>query len=56
MSDTKFEPDYTEECDNCGQSPTVTVVENDTGNVVQDFGMCGPCMFGEAKCIDPEEW
>ncbi len=46
--------DYTQACQNCGQSPCVVVtVENE-----QDyhFDMCGVCTFGEAICIDPDEW
>ena len=33
-----IEPDWTHECDNCGERP-----------VVPDVGLCGPCTFGEAK-------
>lgn len=23
---------------------------------IEGFKMCGPCLFGEAACIDPEDW
>lgn len=49
-----YEPDYKAECINCGQSPVVTAVSD--GVEVMRTDLCGPCTFGEAKCIDPEEW
>ena len=33
-------PDWTQCCDNCGQSPIVPVA-----------GLCGPCTFGEADTM-----
>lgn len=41
----KVYADYTRECENCGQSPIVSLT-----------GLCGPCTFGEAACLDPAEW
>ena len=35
--DPENRPDWTGECENCGQSP-----------IVPSTGMCGPCSFGEA--------
>ncbi len=49
-----FEPDYDQECYNCGQSPVVTVVKD--GKVTTNFEMCGPCTFGTARAIYPEWW
>jgi len=50
-----YVPDYEHECQNCGQTPVVTIVdEND--EVIENFEMCGPCLFGEAACLDPKEW
>ena len=49
-----YEPDWTQECDICGASPTVTAVLN--GQVVYDSGMCGPCVWGEAAMADPDQW
>jgi len=34
------EPDWTSECENCGDTP-----------VVPATGLCGPCTFGEADTI-----
>lgn len=34
------EPDWSQECEVCGQSPVVPVT-----------GMCGPCTFGEAETV-----
>ena len=38
--DKDWEPDWTEECEVCGSSPTVPIT-----------GMCGPCTFGEADTV-----
>lgn len=50
-----YKPDYKRKCENCGQSPCV-VAEYSDGSEDYEFEMCGPCTFGSAKCIDPEEW
>lgn len=50
-----YEPDYTAECINCGASPVVIAVDAD-GVELMRTDMCGPCTWGEAKTIDPEEW
>ena len=60
MKDTKTEevtyvPDYEQQCSNCGTSPVVTI-QNSKGKVITDFEMCGPCTFGSAECIDPDNW
>jgi len=49
-----YEPDYTEKCENCENRPVVTAILD--GKVVHNFHLCGPCTFGEASCLDPEEW
>jgi hypothetical protein len=49
-----YVPDYKTKCQNCDQVPTVQVFIN--GKLDNHFEMCGPCTFGEAACIDPEEW
>lgn len=49
-----YVPDYNSLCGNCGQSPVVTLEVG--GEVETNFELCGPCVFGEAGCIDPEEW
>lgn len=38
--DPRIAPDWTKECDNCGESPIVPLT-----------GMCGPCTFGEAATV-----
>ncbi len=43
--DQRFVPNYNDACENCGQLPTV-----------DDLGLCGPCCFGEADCINPDNW
>lgn len=53
---TKSQADYESECDNCGQTPVVDIVDAGTGTVVHATGLCGACCFGEADCIDPENW
>ena len=50
----RYEPNWSAQCENCGQSPTVEGVKD--GKVVFATGMCGVCTFGEAACRDPEEW
>ncbi len=49
-----WEPDYEAPCQNCGTTPTVTGVRN--GKVVTRPDLCGPCTWGEAACLDPENW
>ena len=50
----EYVPDYKAACDVCGQSPVVTVYEN--GNKTYSTDMCGPCTWGEAETIDPDNW
>ena len=40
-----IEANYGKSCCTCSQSPTVG-----------DSGLCGACFFGEADCIDPDNW
>lgn len=49
-----YYPNYDGQCENCGQSPTVSATKD--GKTVYQGTLCGPCTFGEAACIDPEEW
>lgn len=51
----KAVPNYEVECEVCGQVPTVRIVdEND--KLISDMELCGPCCWGEADTIDPENW
>jgi hypothetical protein len=49
-----LEPDYSDKCQNCEESPTVTGERH--GRVVVRWHLCGPCCFGEARMIDPRAW
>ena len=51
---SKFKPDYESECCMCEQSPTVLIATTEGDMFNTD--MCGPCTFGESKCVDPAEW
>ena len=44
-NDQRFEPNYYIRCDTCRQKPTVN-----------NYKLCGACFFGEADCIDPQNW
>ncbi len=48
-------PNYAVPCTNCGQTPTVDYYSL-TGELRSHSDLCGPCCFGEAACIDPENW
>lgn len=50
-----YTPDYGTECTNCYQVPTITVV-NDQGQQIQHTELCGPCCWGDADTLDPENW
>ena len=49
-----FEPDYENECCNCGTTPIVNVMKDK--EVIFSTDMCGPCTWGEARTIDPSTW
>lgn len=51
---SEYIPNYKIACTVCGQTPTVD--EKTPGEPVYHTELCGPCCFGEAKCIDPKEW
>lgn len=48
------QPNYRIPCVMCGQTPTVDLLEK--GHDTYHTELCGPCCFGEAACLDPEEW
>ena len=52
----EFVPAYDQECVLCGASPTVVLQYMSSGKILDDTMLCGPCMFGEARFIDPLEW
>lgn len=48
-------PNYKEKCCCCDSSPVAVIKSLDNGKE-ENSEMCGVCFFGEAACIDPEEW
>lgn len=42
------------QCEVCERSPVVGVEEE--SGTVRSTDLCGPCFFGEALMLDPEEW
>ncbi len=52
---TKLVPNYVIPCVNCDQTPTVDYYTLE-GKFVSHSELCGLCCFGEADCIDPENW
>lgn len=49
-----FVPNFTRQCENCGQSPTVMAMKD--GKVVYQGTMCGPGTWGDADMADPNKW
>ena len=50
-----FEPNYKRKCISCGRKPTIRIVPDD-GSAKVNTDMCGACTWGEADCIDPDNW
>ena len=50
----EYVPDYEIECTNCGQTPTVCIFQN--GLIQSQTELCGPCCFGTAEALDPDNW
>lgn len=50
----EFRPNYDIGCLNCEQIPTVDVYVR--GKLERHTEMCGPCTWGEADTLDPENW
>lgn len=51
----KYLPNYKKKCEVCKQTPTVQGVDKQ-GKVVYNGDMCGVCTWGEAACLDPNNW
>ena len=49
------EPNFDITCQCCGQLPTVDIYNVEYGET-HHTNLCGPCCFGEADCLDPENW
>jgi hypothetical protein len=52
-TELNYVADYEDAC-SCGTTPVVTATD-EKGNLTE-WGLCGPCLFGEASMLDPEEW
>lgn len=50
-----YDPDYRSKCEVCGQTPTVRI-RYENGKVFHHTGMCGPCTWGEAETVNPDNW
>lgn len=50
----RYEPDYDTNCYVCGNTPVVTMVRNN--KIIYTMEKCGPCTWGEAEMLDPDEW
>ena len=46
-------PNYDIECQVCEQTPTVDLHDD---NGVTHMELCGPCCWGEADAVDPDNW
>ena len=49
------EPNYLIKCIYCGQTPTVDIYNVSIGETSHS-NQCGACFFGEADCLDVENW
>ena len=56
MAEAEFIPNYKRKCVVCGQTPTVDIKSVETGTIVDSTDMCGVCTWGEADCLDPDNW
>ena len=54
MEFDSYEPNYDNKCECCGAEVTVTGVRD--GKVIHDWDMCGVCVFGTARALDPDWW
>lgn len=52
--EAEFKPNYELPCEVCGQTPTIDIFVE--GKLERRTEMCGPCTWGEADTIDPENW
>lgn len=50
------DPHYGKKCIVCWQTPCVQFRRRDNDKLEVSYDMCGPCTFGEAACVNPEEW
>ena len=50
----EFKPNHKAPCMVCGSKPTIDIFVG--GKLERRTEMCGPCTWGEADTIDPENW
>lgn len=50
----RYVPNYDIPCLMCGDYPTVDIELN--GEIIHHVELCGPHTWGEAECLDPENW
>lgn len=50
----EFRPNYQVRCMNCNATPTVEAIKR--RRVIYKSELCGPCLWGEARTIDPKTW
>lgn len=54
INNAEYKPNYKTHCIVCNSTPTVDVYEGE--KLAFSTEMCGPCTWGEADCIDPNNW
>jgi len=52
----EFSPNYDKECQQCGQTPIVQVIDCENQELIEDSELCGVCFFGEVTYIEVENW
>lgn len=50
-----YDPDYEHKCEVCDHTPCVRIRRED-GSIFYGKDMCGCCTWGEADCLDPDNW
>lgn len=50
-----LEPNYQRPCLACDQVPTVDI-QPVRGGAIRHTDLCGPCTWGEANTLDPDNW
>lgn len=49
-------PNYEENCVVCDQSPVVDLYDPAENTLFHKTELCGPCCFGTASALDPDNW
>lgn len=48
--------DYQQKCISCGALPTAVLTDSKRKQILYKSHLCGVCLWGEAACINPDEW